>query len=114
MHRLGTLKGSQGRGLLPFFMHYRPTSLVGHTALGMTYRYQAFLYIIADVGLTFGYFIKCVTYVSWPQACSLVPVQGQAGDIFYKWMRIARSGVCSTQGARPRGGAVCRRHLVKG
>jgi hypothetical protein len=29
-------------------------------------------------------FVKNVTRPSWPQACYLVPVHGQVGDIFYK------------------------------
>jgi predicted ATPase with chaperone activity len=39
---------------------------------------------ISDVGLIGGSFVKTGSYLSWPQACYLIPVHGQAGDIFYK------------------------------
>jgi magnesium chelatase family protein len=41
----------------------------------------------SDAGLIGGGFVKNVTRLSQPQACSLVPVHGQAEDIFYKQRR---------------------------
>jgi hypothetical protein len=87
IHHLGTIHRHGEEGLLPSLVCHGPPSLVGHIVLGMTSRYHAFPDIIADVGLTFGYFVKSVPYSSWVQACSLVPVPGRVGVMFYKQER---------------------------
>jgi hypothetical protein len=59
---------AKGRGLLPSLVRHGPTSIVGHIVLGMTSGSHAVPDIIADVGLTFGSFVKSVPYSSWGQA----------------------------------------------
>jgi hypothetical protein len=55
----------------------------------------------SDVGLIGGCLVKNLTQLSSQHACSPERVHRHAGDIFYKWMRIARRGGMPAQ---PRGG----------
>ena len=55
---------------------------------------------ILDAGLIGGRLVTNVTWLSQQQACSLMPVYGQAGDIFYKQKR----------GPAPMPGEVSRSH----
>jgi Magnesium chelatase, subunit ChlI len=81
---------------------HRVAGLTGdRTALVTTRPCRAPHHTISEAGLIGGRLVKNISRLSSPQACSLVPVQGQAGDIFYKWMRIPRRGGMP---APPRGG----------
>jgi Magnesium chelatase, subunit ChlI len=62
------------------------------TALVTTRPFRAPHPTISDAGLIGGCLVKNISRLSSQQACSLVPVHGQARDIFYKWMRIPRRG----------------------
>jgi hypothetical protein len=57
------------------------------TALVTTCPSRAPHHTISDVGLIGACLVQNVTWLSQQQACPLVPVYGQAGDIFYKQKR---------------------------
>ena len=59
----------------------------GRAALMTSGPYRVPHHTILDAGLIGGHLVKNVTWLSQQQACSLVPVYGQAGDIFYKQKR---------------------------
>ena len=69
------------------------------TALVTTSPFRAPHHTISDAGLIGGGLVKNATRLSRQQACYPEPAHYQAGDIFYKLMRIARSCSWSTPGS---------------
>jgi len=63
----------------------------GHTAMVTMYQFHASYHTLLDVRLIDGRLVKNATRLSWQQACYSEQAHYQAGDIFYKLMRIARS-----------------------
>jgi hypothetical protein len=67
---------------------YRVAGLTGdRTAWVMTRPCRVPHHTMSDAGLIGDCLVKNVSRLSQPQACSLVPVHGQAGGIFYKQRR---------------------------
>jgi hypothetical protein len=73
--------------------HHHVTGLTGDgTACVIMRPLRALHRTMSDAGLIGGRLVKNVTRRSRPQACSLMPAHGQAGDVFDKLMLIPRRG----------------------
>jgi Magnesium chelatase, subunit ChlI len=76
---------------------HRVAGLTGErTALVTTRPFRAPHHTISDAGLIGGGFVKNVTRLSQPQACSLVPVHGQGGGHFLQTK--AQAGTAAGRG----------------